>query len=129
MYSRKTCTATLLATVKRADDLTSHLVLHPFDFTVLTPLISAAKAIGDCAQALRQTELRQLSRRLIDASQMDLTAADAVRELCTTMKRVISIAETFGDLESAKSQEGAEIAPDDTDDPFSSLTGTTWVVL
>ena len=129
MYSRKTCVATLLATVRHATDLTNHLVVHPFDFTVLSPLIKAAKTIGGCAQALRQKELRQLSLRLVDAAQDDLTTAEGAEELRTTMARIISIAETFGDLGSAKSRPGAGIAQDHADDPFSSLTGTTWVVV
>lgn len=129
MHSRKTCTAALLTAVKRASELTSHLVLHPFDFTVLTPLIKSAKAIGDCARALRQRELLLLSRKLIDASQMDLTKKAGVTELCTTMARVIAIVEEFGDLESTVGPAATELEEPDADDPFSSLTGTTWVVL
>ncbi len=129
MYSRKTCLATLLSAVRHADALANHLVSHPFDFTVLTPLIKAAKAIGECAQALRQKELRQLSQRLVAASQMDITTPAGVAELKATMARVISIAETFGDLNSTKRWTEADISGTAPDDPFSSLTGTKWVVL
>jgi hypothetical protein len=129
MHSRKACIATLLAAVKHASNLTSHIVMHPFDFTVLAPLISTAKSIGSCALALRQKELRQLSFRLVEAAQMDLTTSEGVTELSDTMARVASIAETFGDLNAADSRPGAANAQIDKGDPLSSLTGTTWVVL
>lgn len=129
MNSRKTCIATLLASVKYASDLTNHIVIHPFDFTVLAPLIRAAKSIGSCALALRQKELRQLSLRLVEAAQMDLTTSEGVAELSETMARVASIAETFGDLNSANSRPAAAAnAQIESDDPLSMLTGTTWVV-
>lgn len=129
MNSRKTCTATLLAAVKHASDLSSHLVIHPFDFTVLAPLIKAAKTIGSCAQALRRKDLSDLSEQLVAAAQMDLTTMDGVNALCGTMEQLITIAETYGDVKSAKIPQGGNRLPSDADDPFSSLTGTTWVVL
>ena len=129
MNSRKVCIATLLASVRYASDLTNHIVSHPFDFTVLAPLIRAAKSIGSCALALRQKELRQLSLRLVESAQMDLTTSEGVTELSETMARVASIAETFGDLNAADSRPAAANAQIDKGDPLSSLTGTKWVVL
>lgn len=127
MHSRKTCVATLLAAVKYAGELAGHIVRHPFDFTVQTPLIKAAKEIGDCAQALRQIELRKLSQRLIAAAQMDLTTREAVAELNAAMDRITAIAETFGDVSSAKNPVDAKTQATNLSDPFASLTGTHWV--
>jgi hypothetical protein len=84
-----------MAEVERAKDLADHLVKHPFDFTAATPLIEAAEAIRNCAQALRQRELRKLANRLIAASKLDFSTLDGAWELKSTVARIVEIAGTL----------------------------------
>jgi len=109
--------------------LAGHLANHPFDFTVITPIMKASKAIGDCAQALRNGELRALSQQLASVSQNNLSLPEEAAELATIMLKIVAIAEIFGDLESPSQWAGMDKTSQESSDPFGSMDGTRWVVL
>jgi hypothetical protein len=111
-----------MAEVERARDLADHLVKHPFDFTAPTPLIQAAEAIRDCAQALRQWELRNLANRLIAASKLDFSSVDGSWELKSTVARIVEVAAAVGRSSTSKLGAGNE-------DNVPLVYGTRWVEL